>query len=70
MIKNCKNALDQGKGCGPILNYLCKAFNCLPHDLKVVKLYAFSFSMESMTLINSYLTEPKQRVKKNDQFSS
>ena len=42
----------------------------LPHDLIVAKLHAYGFSIDSLKLINSYLTERKQRVKINDQFSS
>ena len=32
--------------------------------------HAYGFLMESLEIINSYLTECKQRVKINDQFSS
>ena len=53
-----------------VLSNLSKAFDCLPHDLIVAKLDACGFSTESLKLINSYLTERKQRVKMNDQFSS
>ena len=49
---------------------LSKAFDCLPHRLIVAKLHAYGFSIESLKLINSYLTGRKQRVKINDQFSS
>ena len=49
---------------------LSKAFDCLPHDLIVAKLHAYGFSRDSLKLINSYLTERKQNVKINDQFSS
>ena len=55
---------------GTLITDLCKAFDCLPHDLIVAKLHAYGFSIESLKLINSYLTERKQRVKMNDQFSS
>ena len=55
---------------GALLTDLSKAFDCLPHDLIVAKLHAYGFSIESLKLINSYLTERKQRVKMNDQFSS
>ena len=50
-----------------------KAFDYLPHGLIVkrdAKLDAYGFSIESLKLINSNLTDPKQRVKMNDQFSS
>ena len=70
MVVNCKNALDQGKEYGALLTDLSKAFDCLPHGLIVAKLHAYGFSIESLKLINSYLTERKQRVKINGQFSS
>ena len=70
MDVNCKNALDQVKEYGPLLTDLSKAFDCLRHDLIVAKLHAYGFSIESLRLINSYLTERKQKVKINNQFSS
>ena len=70
MIENCKKALDQGKEYVALLNDLSKAFDCLTHDLIVAKLHAYRFSLESLKLINSYLTDHKQRIKINDQFSS
>ena len=61
---------DQGNEYGALLTDLFKTFDCLPPDLIVAKLHAYGFSTESLKLINSYLTERKQRVKMNDQFSS
>ena len=70
IVENCQKALDQGNEYGALLSDLSKAFYCLSHDLIVTKLHTYGFSTESLKLINSYLTEPKQRVKMNDQFSS
>ena len=70
MVENCKKALDQGNEYRALLTDLSKAFDCLPHDLIVAKLQAYGFSIDSLKLINSYLTEGKQRVKINHQFSS
>ena len=70
MVENCKKALDQGNEYGALLTDLSKAFDCLPHDVIVAKLHAYGFSIDSLKLINSYLTERKQRVKINDKFSS
>ena len=69
-VVNCKKALDQGKEQGALRTNLSKAFDCLPHRLIVAKLHAYDFSIESLKLINSYLTGRKQRVKINHQFSS
>ena len=62
--------MHQGKEYGAFITDLSRAFGCLPHNLLVAKLHAFGFSIESLKLINSYLTERKQKVKINDQFSS
>ena len=70
MVENRKKALDLGNEYDALLTHLSKAFDCLPHDLIVAKLHAYGFSIESLKLINSYLTERKQRVKINDPFSS
>ena len=70
MVVNCKNALDQGKEYGALVTDLSKACDCLPHDLIVAKLHLYGFSTESLKLINSYLSESKQRVNIIDQFSS
>ena len=70
LIENCKRALDKGNEYGALLTDLSKAFDCLPHDLIIAKLQAYGFSLEALKLMNSYLTERKQRVKINDQFSS
>ena len=70
MVENCKKALDQGNEYGALLTDLSKAFDCLPRDLIVAKLHEYGFSIDSLKLINNYLTEHKQRVKINDQFSS
>ena len=66
MVANCRKALDQGKEYGTLLIDLSKAFDCPLHELIVAKLHAYGFLIESLKLINSYLTERKPR----DQFSS
>ena len=59
----------QGNAYGDLLTDLSKAFDCLPHDLIVAKLHAYGSLTESLKLVKSYLTERKQKVKMNDQFS-
>ena len=48
---------------------LLKAFDCINHDLLTAKLHAYGFSLESLTFIQSYLTNRIQRVKINSLFS-
>ena len=56
MVENSKITLDQGNEYGALLADLSKAFDCLPHELIVQKLHAYGFSIESLKLINSYLS--------------
>ena len=45
---------------------LSKAFDCLPHELILLKLEAYGLSKESCSLLKSYLTTRKQCVKVNN----
>jgi hypothetical protein len=42
---------------------LSKAFDCLPHDLILLKLEAYGLSEKSINLLNSYLSGRKQCAK-------
>ena len=46
--------------------YLSKAFDCIPHDLLMAKLYTFGLYMDAITFIYSYMKRRKQGVKIND----
>ena len=49
---------------------LSKAYDCLPHDLRIAKLEAYGFGMKSLRLLYSYLTGRRQRVKINSTYGS
>jgi hypothetical protein len=66
LVEDWKKALDSHKVVGTILMDLSKAFDCLPHDLLLSKLKAYGFEESSITLMNSYLSHRKQRVKINE----
>ena len=67
---NCvKKALDKGNKYGFLLTDLSKAFDCLVHDLLITKLDDYGFGYLAMKLINSYLTERRQRVRVNASYS-
>ena len=45
------------------------AFDCIPHDLFIAKLEAYSFQRDALTLVYDYLSNRKHRVKINETFS-
>ena len=45
MIEKWRRNLDQGGICGALLTDLSKAFDCLVHDLKLMKLMALLMSL-------------------------
>ena len=49
---------------------LSKAFDCIRHDLLIVKLHAHLFSREALLIVYSYLKNRQQRVKINGSFSN
>ena len=49
---------------------LSKAFDCLPHDLLILKLEAYGLTQNAIKLICSYLSDRKQCVKINNICSS
>ena len=70
MLEKWKKALDNKKVFGALLTDLSKAFDCLSHDLIIAKLNAYGFSMAALRLIQSYLSNRKQRTKINAEYSS
>ena len=46
-----------------------KAFDCIPHDLLIVKLHVYGFSEKIVTFIYSYLKRRKQNVKIENFYS-
>ena len=70
MIENARKILEKGGTFGAFLTDLPKAFDCMTHDLLMVKLHALNFDMNPINWIFDYLTGRKQRVKINSSFSS
>ena len=61
--------LDNGGVSGALLTDLSKAFDCILHDLLIAKLAAYGFDYNSLQMLQSYLSNRKQRTKINDAYS-
>jgi hypothetical protein len=55
IIEDWKKALDDNTLIAAILMDLSKAFDCLPHNLHLLKLEAYGLSKNSLKLLQSYL---------------
>ena len=55
---------------GTILMDLSKTYDCLPHDLLIVKLEAYRIERKSVKLIYSYRSGRNQRVKVASHYRS
>ena len=64
--------LSKGKGdsFGALLIDLSKAFDCLLHELLIVKLAVYGFSRSALKLLYTYLFNKKQRTKISVFYSS
>ena len=70
MIEKWKKVVDNAGAFDASLTDLSKAFDCIPHDLIIAKLEAYSFQIDALRLVYDYLSNRKQRVKLNETFSS
>ena len=70
MLEKLKTLLDKGMCTGILLTDLSKAFDCISHELLSVKLYAYGFTKNSLSLVSNYLCGRKQRTKIRNKYSS
>ena len=64
-----KWSLDNNLIVGALLMDLSKAFDSIPHDLLVCKLYSYGFSKDACAFMISYLCNRMQRVKIRNVYS-
>jgi len=69
VVEDWKIALDRGDHVAAILMDLSKAFDCIPHNLLVLKMRAYGLSDAATDLIHNYLSNRKQMVKIGDACS-
>ena len=62
--------MDYGGALGALLMGWPKAFNCIPHELVILKVEAYVFQTDAVNLVYDYLSNRKQRIKINKTFSS
>ena len=56
MPETWNKATDNIKAFGALLTDLYQAFDCLSHDLLIVKLHAYGFDLVSLKILQDYLT--------------
>ena len=69
LLQNWQKYLDKSEIIGTILMDLSKAYDVLSHELLIAKLEAYGFSLNSLKLLYSYLSNRKQRVRIESIFS-
>ena len=69
MIESWRVLQNKGQKVSVIIMDLSKAFDSLNHKLLIKKLQGYSFDKKSLSFIESYFTNGKQRTKIGDSFS-
>ena len=70
LLKNWQKCLDKYGVVRTVLMDLNKAYDCLPHDLLLVKRSAYGFDESATALTANYFSNRYQRVKNGSTFNS
>ena len=66
LLEEWRENLDNNYTVGGVLMDLSKAFDCIPHDLLIAKLYAYGLNSNTLKYIYTYLKNHKQCVRVNN----
>ena len=69
MLEIWKGAADNNQAFSALLTDLLKGFNCLSHDLLITKLHANRLDINSLNILQDYLSNRKQRTKVDSFYS-
>ena len=70
LLQKWQKELDSSGIVGTILMDLSKVYDCLPHDLVIAKLEAYSLDTNSLRFLFDYLSCRKQRTKMGSTYSN
>ena len=65
-----KVATDNNKALDALLTDLSKAFDLFSHNLLMAKLHAYGLDIDSLNVMQDFLSNSKQRIKVDDVYSS
>ena len=69
MIENINIVRENKEFCAALLTDLSKAFDCICHDLLIIKLNAYGFDRNVLKLVYNYLSYRSQKTKVVSSFS-
>ena len=67
---NVERSYLNNKAFGGLLTDLSKAFDCSSHDLLFAKLHSYGLDVDSLNILQDYLSNRKQRIKVDSFYSS
>ena len=70
MLEKWKRSVDNSKIFGALFADLSKAFECLHHELVIVKLKAYGFCLTAWKVVHNHLSNRKQWIKTNSSYRS
>ena len=70
MVEIWKGATGNNKAFGAFITDLPEAFDCWSYDLLIAKLHAYGLDIDSLNILQDYLSNPQQRTKADSFYSS